>query len=176
MLERFFTPDFMLRSFRELSPSFMECTEKTTLIADIDGAVASPEDTAPSRLLSGWVEAHRRRGISVALISGSDPRRLRRFSELLRLPAFYAAGGSKSSAMLRAIKKLGTNPGSTVALCSRLVSDVPAARRAGITAVSVRAVGGSTKRSVPERMAERYYRRVYEERKNHVFPDEEYDI
>lgn len=172
MLDRLFLPDYMMNGFADLSPELLECIGARVVLTDIDNTLALYGERVPSPAVVGWVCALRACGIRVALVSNAAPARVRRFGEALGLPAYADARKPRTRALLRAMRKLGGDPGNTVLLANRLLTDVLAGNRLGLTTVAVPPLRArNTRGERLARLLEQPYVRRYNERKNRGLAD-----
>ena len=163
MLEQYFVPEYMMNSFLDLTPEFLECIGAKAVIAEIDNTLSAYDEKVPDEKVKAWIAALIFHGIRVAIVSNSDENRVRKYCESLFVPACADAKKPSVRAITSAMKKMGSDPGNTVIIGSRLLVDVFVGRRLGITTVAVKPIKQKNdRRSKLEQSIEKRYVTAYQ--------------
>ena len=162
------TPDYMFKTFDEVTPEFLEALGIRALLIDIDNTLAPYEQPEPDDRIHQWfadLDAH---GIRAALISNNHPPRVERFNKSLGLPAYPDSGKPKSSALLSAMKEMGSTPEDTAGLGDQLLTDALAAHRLDMISIIVPPIKDKTTPFFRfKRWLERPYIRKYHKKRQH---------
>ncbi len=167
MLDRFFVPDYLISSYRELTPEFFECIGGKVLITEIDGVLGDFGAETPHEQVREWLDSLSRGRVKVVIVSNRDADSVGKFAYDLPIPAYADAGKPSVGAIRTAMRMLGGDPGNTVLLGGRLLVDVFAGNRLGLTTVAV----DPAERRVDNRLGiekrlEKKYADIYKQRKN----------
>ncbi|MBR5452576.1 MAG: hypothetical protein IKV54_00715 [Clostridia bacterium] len=167
MLERYFVPDYLVSSYRELTPEFFECIGAKVLITEIDGVLSDFGSDAPSAQVKDWLDDLSRGRVRVVIVSNRDADSVGRYCSNLSVPAYADAKKPSTGAVITAMKMMGGDPGNTVLLGGRLLMDVFAGNRLGLTTVAIDPAERRTdNRSGIEKTIEKKYADIYKQRKN----------
>lgn len=82
-----------------------------------------------------WVESAKAAGFRLCIASNSDAERLRPLEEALGIPAFPRAGKPLPSGLRRIAREMGAAPDACALIGDQLLTDMLAARLAGMRAV-----------------------------------------
>lgn len=137
MLEQYFVPEYMMNSFLDLTPEFLECIGAKAVIAEIDNTLSAYDEKEPNEKVRSWIMSLLSHGIRIAIVSNADENRVRRYCANLPVPACADAKKPSIRAISSAMRKMGSDPGNTVIIGSRLLVDVFAGRRLGLTTIAV---------------------------------------
>ena len=105
------------------------------LLLDADNTLAPWRDAVPDPAAARWVESAKAAGFRLCIASNSDAERLRPLEEALGIPAFPRAGKPLPSGLRRIAREMGAAPGACALIGDQLLTDVLAARLAGMRAV-----------------------------------------
>ncbi len=167
MLEQYFVPEYMMNSFLDLTPEFLECIGAKAVIAEIDNTLSAYDEKEPNERVRAWISALLSHGIRVAIVSNADESRVRKYCENLPVPACSDAQKPSVRALSSAMRKMGSDPGNTVIVGTRLLVDVFAGRRLGLTTVAVEPIKQKNDRkSKLEQSIEKRYVTAYQLTKN----------
>ena len=131
------TPDYMFRTYDEVTPAFLESLGVKAILADIDNTLAPYEQAEPDERLRAWIDSLREAGISIAFISNNDRERVELFNATLGVPAYWDSGKPFRKNLIRAMEEMGSDRTNTVMLGDQLLTDALAGKHIGLRAVIV---------------------------------------
>lgn len=105
------------------------------LLLDADNTLAPWRGAVPDPASARWVESAKAAGFRLCIASNSDAERLRPLEEALGIPAFPRAGKPLPSGLRRIAREMGAAPDACALIGDQLLTDVLAARLAGMRAV-----------------------------------------
>lgn len=105
------------------------------LLLDADNTLAPWRGAVPDPAAARWVESAKAAGFCLCIASNSDAERLRPLEEALGIPAFPRAGKPLPSGLRRIAREMGAAPDACALIGDQLLTDVLAARLAGMRAV-----------------------------------------
>ena len=105
------------------------------LLLDADNTLAPWRGAVPDPAAARWVESAKAAGFRLCIASNSDAERLRPLEEALGIPAFPRAGKPLPSGLRRIAQEMGAAPGACALIGDQLLTDMLAARLAGMRAV-----------------------------------------
>lgn len=164
------TPDYMFRTFDEVTPEFLASIGISALLIDIDNTLAPYEQDTPDERIVAWFDTLRANGIKAALISNNHPPRVELFNKELGLPAYPDSGKPKSRSLLAAMEEMGVTPKNTAGLGDQLLTDALAVHRLDMPSIIVPPIKDKTtpffrfKRWL-EKPYIRKYKKLHEEQK-----------
>lgn len=105
------------------------------LLLDADNTLSPWRGAVPDPAAARWVESAKAAGFRLCIASNSDAERLRPLEEALGIPAFPRAGKPLPSGLRRIAQEMGAAPDACALIGDQLLTDVLAARLAGMRAV-----------------------------------------
>lgn len=105
------------------------------LLLDADNTLAPWRGAVPDPAAARWVESAKAAGFRLCIASNSDAERLRPLEEALGIPAFPRAGKPLPSGLRRIAQDMGAAPDACALIGDQLLTDMLAARLAGMRAV-----------------------------------------
>lgn len=105
------------------------------LLLDADNTLAPWRGAVPDPAAARWVESAKAAGFRLCIASNSDAERLRPLEEALGIPAFPRAGKPLPSGLRRIAREMGASPDACALIGDQLLTDMLAARLAGMRAV-----------------------------------------
>ena len=105
------------------------------LLLDADNTLAPWRGAVPDPAAARWVESAKAAGFRLCIASNSDAERLRPLEEALGIPAFPRAGKPLPSGLRRIAREMGAAPDACALIGDQLLTDMLAARLAGMRAV-----------------------------------------
>ena len=130
-------PDYMFRTFDEITPEFLTGLGVRAILADIDNTLAPYEQPEPDERIRGWIASLADAGISIALVSNNGQERVERFNRSLGVPAYWKSGKPFKKNLVRAMNDLGGTPDTTVMLGDQLLTDALAGHNLGVKCLIV---------------------------------------
>ena len=136
-------PDFLFESYRCITPDFLLKRGITLLLTDLDYTLAPKTVRRPDDALKDWIGELRAAGITVMIVSNNrSGARVTEFCADLGIGYQGHAGKPSPRGLRAAMEQTGTRPVHTAMLGDKLLTDMLAARRAGVTALMVEPLGG----------------------------------
>lgn len=137
------TPDFLFDSYGEVTPDFLCSRGITLLLTDLDYTLAPKSVRRPDGALRAWIAALKAAGITVMVVSNNrSGTRVTEFCADLGIDYQGHAGKPSPRGLSAAMERAGAAPSHTAMLGDKLLTDMLAARRAGVTALMVEPLGG----------------------------------
>ena len=130
-------PDYMFRTFDEITPQFLNELGIRAILADIDNTLAPYEQDEPDDRIRNWIASLRKAGISIAFVSNNDRTRVELFNRTLGVPAYWKSGKPFKKNLIRAMKEIGGSKDTTVMLGDQLLTDALAGHRIGVKCIIV---------------------------------------
>ena len=136
-------PDFLFDSYRDITPDFLQKQGITLLLTDLDYTLAPKAVRRPDGALKVWIAELKAAGITVMIVSNNrSGARVTEFCHDLGIDYQGHAGKPSPKGLQAAMDRTGTAPTHTAMLGDKLLTDMLAARRAGVTALMVEPLGG----------------------------------
>ena len=130
-------PDFVFDKFNDLTPQMLKSLGIKGVLLDIDNTLEPYENPMPGEHVVSWLSALKEQGIGCAFVSNNGKERVELFNSELGLPAYYKAAKPFKKNLVAAMDKLGVKPCETVMMGDQILTDVWAARNAGVLAAVV---------------------------------------
>lgn len=130
-------PDYMFRTFDEITPAFLTSLGVKAILADIDNTLAPYEQPEPDQRIKGWIASLAEAGIGIAFVSNNDWERVNRFNATLEVPAYAKSGKPFKKNLVRAMNDLGGTLETTVMLGDQLLTDALAGHNLGVKCLIV---------------------------------------
>ena len=100
-------PDYMFRTFDEITPEFLTGLGIRAILADIDNTLAPYEQPEPDQRIKGWIASLAEAGIGIAFVSNNDWERVNLFNATLGVPAYAKSGKPFKKNLIKAMNDLG---------------------------------------------------------------------
>ncbi len=130
-------PDYMFRSFDEITPEFLCGLGVKAILADIDNTLAPYEQPEPDERIKRWIASLAASGITIAFVSNNDHERVELFNRTLGVPAYWKSGKPFKKNLVRAMNDLGGTRETTVMLGDQLLTDALAGHNLGVKCIIV---------------------------------------
>ena len=130
-------PDYMFRTFDEVTPEFLSTLGIRAILADIDNTLAPYEQSEPDERIRGWITSLSAAGISVAFVSNNNAERVELFNRTLGVPAYPKSGKPFKKNLRKAMNVLGGTKETTVMLGDQLLTDALAGHNLGVRCIIV---------------------------------------
>lgn len=138
------SPDWVFDHYSQITPEWLAQRGITLLLSDLDFTLAEKRTRRPDQELRNWIEALHGQGITLMIVSNNrSGARVREFCGELGIPYQGRAGKPSPKGLQAAMRRAGIGPGRTAMLGDKLLTDMLAANRAGVTALMVEPVGGA---------------------------------
>ncbi|MEG1658752.1 MAG: YqeG family HAD IIIA-type phosphatase [Oscillibacter sp.] len=144
IMRHFPVPDRVDMRYSDLTPALLQTLGIKLLLSDLDFTLAPKKISRPDGALKQWIEDLRQAGIAVMIVSNNrSGKRVEAFCADLGIPYQGHAGKPSPKGLLAAMERAGATAGETAMLGDKLLTDVLAARRAGVLALMVEPAGGA---------------------------------
>ena len=130
-------PDYMFRTFDEITPDFLLSLGVRAVLADIDNTLAPYEQPEPDERIKGWIASLAEAGIGIAFVSNNDWERVNLFNATLGVPAYAKSGKPFKKNLVKAMNDLGGTLETTVMLGDQLLTDALAGHNLGVKCLIV---------------------------------------
>ena len=130
-------PDYMFRTFDEITPEFLRDLGVKAILADVDNTLAPYEQPEPDERIRNWIASLVDVGIGIAFVSNNDWERIKRFNRTLGVPAYAKSGKPFKKNLVRAMNDLGGTLETTVMLGDQLLTDALAGHNLGVKCIIV---------------------------------------
>ena len=130
-------PDYMFRTFDEITPAFLREMGVKAILADIDNTLAPYEQPEPDQRIKGWIASLAEAGIGIAFVSNNDWERVNLFNRTLGVPAYAKSGKPFKKNLIKAMNDLGGTLETTVMLGDQLLTDALAGHNLGVKCLIV---------------------------------------
>ena len=130
-------PDYMFRTFDEITPAFLTELGIKAILADIDNTLAPYEQPEPDECIKNWIASLAEAGISIAFVSNNDWDRVELFNRTLGVPAYAKSGKPFKKNLVKAMADLGGSLDTTVMLGDQLLTDALAGHNLGVKCLIV---------------------------------------
>ena len=137
-------PDRLFADYRDVTPALLKEAGVTLLLTDLDYTLAPKSCRRPDEALHDWIAALRAEGIQCMIVSNNrSGERVREFCADLGIPYQGHAGKPSTRWLRQAMARAGADRAHTAMLGDKLLTDVLAAKRAGVLALMVEPKGGA---------------------------------
>ena len=128
-------PDYMFKTYRDVTPDFLARHGITALLLDIDNTFAPYEQPEPDDEIRAWIDAAKSAGITLAFVSNNNDVRVELFNRTLGLPAFPKCGKPGTRKVKKIMAALRLSADTTAVLGDQLLTDACTAGRPPQTAI-----------------------------------------
>ena len=137
-------PDRIFDCYAQITPEYLQSRGITLLLSDLDFTLAAKKTRRPDQPLRDWIAALDRSGIRFMIVSNNrSGSRVTEFCADLGVPYQGHAGKPSTRGLEAAMARAGADRVHTAMLGDKLLTDVLAARRAGVLSLMVEPVGGA---------------------------------
>ena len=137
-------PDRIFDCYAQVTPEYLQSRGITLLLSDLDFTLAAKKTRRPDQPLRDWIAALDRAGIRVMIVSNNrSGSRVTEFCADLGVSYQGRAGKPSTRGLEAAMARAATDRTHTAMLGDKLLTDVLAARRAGVLSLMVEPVGGA---------------------------------
>lgn len=137
------TPDVLFDCYQDIHADLLRERGITLLLTDLDYTLAPKAVRRPDAALRQWIQAMKEAGITVMIVSNNrSGTRVTEFCADLGIGYQGHAGKPSPRGLRAAMERTVTDASHTAMLGDKLLTDLLAARRAGVTALMVEPLGG----------------------------------
>jgi len=143
-MKKHFIPDRMFDDFTFVTPAFLKAMHIDALICDIDNTLATYEQPDPPEGVVAWCGMMADGGVKIAFVSNNNAERVERFNKNFGYPAYHDSGKPSCKKIFAAMGEMETAKSNTAFLGDQILTDVLAAKRAGLYAIVVKPIKDKT--------------------------------
>ena len=137
-------PDVLLPDYRAVTPDFLQVRGVTLLLCDLDFTLAPKSVRHPDGAVRAWIDTLHAAGVTVMIVSNNrSGRRVTDFCAELGIPYQGHAKKPGTEGLRKAMARAGKGNSETAMLGDKLLTDVLAAKRAGVLSLMVEPLGGA---------------------------------
>lgn len=130
-------PDYRFDRFDDATVEFLLSIGIDGVLLDIDNTLEPYEHPTPGEHVLKWLSALNDAGIKTAIVSNNDWSRVETFNKDIGMPAYAKAGKPFKKSLVNAMSAIGVDKYHTIFIGDQILTDVWAARNAGIRAILV---------------------------------------
>ncbi|MBT2694120.1 YqeG family HAD IIIA-type phosphatase [Bacillus sp. ISL-55] len=132
-----FLPDQHVKSIFEITPESLKDKGVKGIITDLDNTLVEWDRPLATPKLIEWFDNMRKNEILVTIVSNNNEKRVRSFSDPLRIPFIFQARKPMTTAFNKALKQMGLRKEETVVIGDQLLTDVLGGNRSGFHTILV---------------------------------------
>ena len=137
-------PDRVFDCYADITPDYLAERGVTLLLSDLDFTLAAKKTPHPDQPLRDWIAGLKAAGIDFMIVSNNrSGSRVTEFCADLGVSYQGRAGKPSTRGLEAAMARAATDRTHTAMLGDKLLTDVLAARRAGVLSLMVEPVGGA---------------------------------
>jgi uncharacterized protein len=136
-LLKHFLPDQHVKSIFEIQPESLKEKGVKGIITDLDNTLVEWDRPLATPKLIEWFENMRKHEILVTIVSNNNERRVRAFSDPLKIPFIFQARKPMTRAFNKALNQMGLRKEETVVIGDQLLTDVLGGNRSGFHTILV---------------------------------------
>ena len=137
-------PHRVFGCYADITPDYLTEQGITLLLSDLDFTLAAKKTPRPDQPLRDWIADLAAHGIGFMIVSNNrSGRRVTEFCADLGVPYQGHARKPSPRGLYAAMERTGADAAHTAMLGDKLLTDVLAARRAGVLSLMVEPVGGA---------------------------------
>ena len=165
-MKKLFSPDYILKSYSELTPEFLSSLGFDALVLDIDNTLLPYEIALPTDELLSWFRTMDDAKIKIAFVSNNNKQRVELFNSSIQYTAFYKSKKPLLKTMKKALAVMGASPEKTALMGDQIFTDVFAGKRMGFVTFLVPPIKDKTdaftraKRFFEKPIIKNYYKRM----------------
>jgi uncharacterized protein len=136
-LLKHFLPDQHVKSIFEITPESLKDKGVKGIITDLDNTLVEWDRPLATPKLIEWFENMRKHEILVTIVSNNNEKRVRSFSDPLKIPFIFQARKPMTRAFNKALMQMGLRKEETVVIGDQLLTDVLGGNRSGFHTILV---------------------------------------
>ncbi len=138
--DRYFLPDLYLNDIYQITPDLLSKQGIRAVLLDIDNTLVTYDDPKPTQPVLAWFSTLKENGVSIALISNNNRRRVELFNEELKFFATWNSGKPSRRCYRAAMAALASDRTDTAVIGDQIFTDIWSARRLGLFSILVQPI------------------------------------
>ncbi len=130
-VRKIFTPDYYIRSFRELNIERLITNGIQVLVCDIDNTLVAHDQAYPDEAVKQFIRRVQDAGIQIVLVSNNVKERVDTFAHGLHVATYPFARKPLKKTYLKMMKDTGCSPQEIAVLGDQLLTDMLGDNRVG---------------------------------------------
>ena len=131
------TPEYVFKDVTHITPEWLAQKGIRALVLDIDNTLTADRSQELPEEVAGWLEAMRRAGAKLTIVTNGAEKRARPFAEKLRLAYLYRSAKPLPFALMAAQHRMGVKHSQMAMVGDQLYADRMAAALYGIPGLMV---------------------------------------
>ncbi|MBT2636462.1 MULTISPECIES: YqeG family HAD IIIA-type phosphatase [unclassified Bacillus (in: firmicutes)] len=132
-----FLPDQHVKSIFEIQPESLKEKGVKGIITDLDNTLVEWDRPSATPKLIEWFDNMRKHEILVTIVSNNNEKRVKAFSDPLKIPFIFQAKKPMGRAFNKALKEMGIKKEETVVIGDQLLTDVLGGNKSGFHTILV---------------------------------------
>lgn len=132
-----FLPDQHVKSIFEITPKSLKEKGIKGIITDLDNTLVEWDRPNATPNLIKWFEEMQKENILVTIVSNNNEKRVKAFSEPLKIPFIFQARKPMGKAFRKALKDMNLSKDEAVVIGDQLLTDVLGGNRNGFHTILV---------------------------------------
>jgi HAD superfamily phosphatase (TIGR01668 family) len=134
---KLFLPSEYVKNVYQITPEILKERGVKGIITDLDNTLIEWNRPSATPELIRWFKDMQNNGIKVTVVSNNNEKRVRFFSDPLRIPFIHKARKPMGKAFRRALKEMELQPEEVVVIGDQLLTDVLGGNRLGLHTILV---------------------------------------
>ena len=131
------TPEYVFKDVTHITPEWLAAKGIKALVLDIDNTLTADRSQELPEQVAGWLDAMRKSGIKLTIVSNGAEKRVRPFAQKLGLAYLYRAAKPLPFALMAAQRRMGVKRKQMAMVGDQLYADRMAAALYGIPGLMV---------------------------------------
>ena len=133
-------PDIYISSIYDMDFEYLQKKNIKGILIDLDNTLLPWNGIKVDTDVMEWINALKRRGFSICIVSNNKARRIKKCAKMLDIPAVWGHFKPFRKAFIKGMSILGTTPDQTVVVGDQIFTDIFGAKRMGILAILVKPI------------------------------------
>lgn len=136
MLQQFLPGEYV-KSIFQISPKKLKDSGIKGIITDLDNTLVEWDRPNATPQLLEWFKEVKENGMDITIVSNNNERRVKAFSDPLKIPFIFKARKPMGKAFLKAVKNMNLKKEEVVVIGDQLLTDVLGGNRNGFKTILV---------------------------------------
>lgn len=128
-------PDYYIDTIYDINFEVLKESDIDTLLLDIDNTLVPFKTTTADNNVVNWIDFAKKEGFKLCMVSNAYPGRAQIISRNLEIPVVYMAKKPFKQGIINALNLLDSNKENTVMIGDQILTDVLAAKFAGVKSI-----------------------------------------